>query len=268
MIILRKEHASEAGVSGMKKVKLFLNLEKFNGTRSQIRKIIVNDQEIVDPNKILNEIRIFYESLFRKGDLKPPSQINDFLDKVQLPKLNITESNECDNELSEKELYISLMSMQKNKSPGNDGLTKEFFVAFWEDIKGVFLNSCRTAKLKKELSTLQRQAIIKLIEKKDKDKRFIKNWRPISLLNVDYKIISKALASRVNKVLPNLISPQQTAYVENRFIGESGRLIADIIEITDVINKERIFSNNGYRESLRFIRSYFCHFCIEKVWFW
>ena len=44
----------------------------------------------------------------------------DFLDKVQLSKLNITESNECDNELSEKELYLSLMSMQKNKSPGND----------------------------------------------------------------------------------------------------------------------------------------------------
>ena len=62
--------------------------------------------------------------------------------------------------------------------------------------------------------------------------------RPISLLNVDCKIISKALASRLKKVLPNLISPQQTAYVENRFIGESGRLIADIIEITDILNKE------------------------------
>ena len=92
-----------------------------------------------------------------------------------------------------------------------------------------FLNSCLTAKLKKELSTSQRQAVIKIIEKKDKDKRFIKNWRPISLLNVDYKIISKALASRLKNVLPNLISPQQTEYVENRFIDESGRLIADII---------------------------------------
>ena len=105
-------------------------------------------------------------------------------------------------------------------------------------MKNVLLNSCHIAKLKKELSTSQRQAVIKLIEKKDKDKRFIKNWRPISLLNVDYKIISKALASRLKKVLPNLISPQQTAYVENRFIGESGRLIADIIEITDILNKE------------------------------
>ena len=56
---------------------------------------------------------------------------------------------------------------------------------------------------------------------------------------MDYKIISKALASRVKKVLPNLISPQKKAYVENRFIGQIGRLIADIIEITGVINKER-----------------------------
>ena len=142
--------------------------------QSQICKIIVNDQEITDPNIILNEIN-FYESLFKIGDSKRPYQINNFLDKVQLPKLNITEINERDDELSEKELYISLMSMQNDKSPGNDGLTKEFFVTFWEDIKDVFLNLCRTAKRKKELSTSQRQAVIKLIEKKDKDKKFLKN---------------------------------------------------------------------------------------------
>ena len=217
--------------------------------QSQICKIIVNDQEITDPNIILNEIRNFYESLFKKGDSKRPSQINDFLDKVQLPKLNITEINECDDELSEKELYISLMSMQNNKSPGNDGLTKEFFVTFWEDIKDAFLNSCRTAKLKKELSNSQRQAVIKLIEKKDKDKRFIKNWRPISLLNVDYKIISKALASRLKKVLLNLTSSKQTAYAENRFIGKSGRMIADIIEITDVLIKEGFLVTMGIKKA-------------------
>ena len=97
-------------------------------------------------NIILNEIRNFYESLFKKGDSKRPSQINDFLDKVQLPKSNITEINECDDELSEKELYISLMSMQNNKSPGNDGLSKEFFVTFWEDIKDVFFKFMSCSK--------------------------------------------------------------------------------------------------------------------------
>ena len=96
---------------GEKSSKFFLNREKSNGTQSQTRKIIVNDQEITNPHKILNKIRNFYESLFEKRDSKPSSQINDFLNKVQLPELNITEINECDNELSEKELYFSLMSM-------------------------------------------------------------------------------------------------------------------------------------------------------------
>ena len=77
------------------------------------------------------------------------------------------------------------------------------------------------------------QAIIKLIEKEDRDKRFIKNWRPISLLNVDSKIISKALSENLKEVLPDLIFSQQTAYVKNRHIGESGRLISDMIEVTE-----------------------------------
>ena len=77
-----------------------------------------------------------------------------------------------------------------------------------------------------------------MIEKPNKDKRFIENWLPISLLNVDQKIISKALASRLKKVLPCLIGPGQTAYVDGRFIGESGQLIADIIETSNLENSK------------------------------
>ena len=53
-------------------------------------------------------------------------------------------------------------------------------------------------------------------------KEYIKNWRPISFFNVDYKIMSTALATRLKKTLPDLKSCQQTAYVKNRFIGEGG----------------------------------------------
>ena len=88
---------------------------------------------------------------------------------------------------------------------------------------------------KEELCTSQRQAIIKLIEKRDKDKRLIHNWRPISLLNVDVKIISKALSKRLKNVLPSLISDNQSAYVDGRFISEGGRLIADVLQITNML---------------------------------
>ena len=64
-----------------------------------------------------------------------------------------------------------------------------------------------------ELSNSQKQAIITLIDKKGKDKRMIKNWRPISLINVDTKIISKVLAKRLEKVLPSIIHANQNAFV-------------------------------------------------------
>ena len=59
-----------------------------------------------------------------------------------------------------------MKSMENDKSPGNDGLTKAFDVTFWGDIKATFISSLKQAKEKKELSIFQRQAIIKLIEKK------------------------------------------------------------------------------------------------------
>ena len=102
-------------------------------------------------------------------------------------------------------------------------------------MKQIFVDSVVEAKEKGILSKSRRQAIIKLIEIKDRDKTFIKNWRYISLLNVDLKSISKALSEKLEKVLADFISSQQTAYVKNIYIGESGRLISDIIEIAKII---------------------------------
>ena len=128
----------------------------------------------------------------------------------------------------------ALKSMHNNISPGNDGLTKEFYETFWNKIKHPFMNSIMEARETKKLSTSQSQ--VKLIEKEERDKRVIKNWRPISLLNVDYKIFDKALATRLKETLPKLISFQQILYVKNRFIGEWGRLISDILEMSESLN--------------------------------
>ena len=139
---------------------------------------------------------MFYEQLFKKTICNANSKIVSFLDNISLPVINNDFFNLCENDLTEDELLISLKSMQNNKTPGNDGLTKEFYEAFWNEIKHVFLKSLKQAKEKGQLSISQRQAVIKLIEK-NRDKRYIKNWRPIWLLNVDTKIISKALAAKL-----------------------------------------------------------------------
>ena len=64
--------------------------------------------------------------------------------------------------------------MQYNKSPGNDGLTREFYEMVWNEIRNAFMNSIMEVREKNKLNTSQRQAVIKLIEKKERDKRFIK----------------------------------------------------------------------------------------------
>ena len=89
-----------------------------------------------------------------------------------------------------------MISFENNKSPGNDRLTKEFYCSFWDDIKDTFMKSLKELKQLKYLCASQRQVIIKLLEKANKEKTYISNWRTISLLN---------FATRVKKVLLNLI---------------------------------------------------------------
>ena len=108
-----------------------------------------------------------------------------------------------------------------------------------------------------ELSTSQKQAIIKLIEKKDRDKRFIKNWRPISLLNVDMKLMSKVLASRLKSVISTIVNENQVTCVNNRFISESSRLISDVFEITNSLNIEGLLMTVDIEKAFHSINNSF-----------
>ena len=134
--------------------------------------------------------------------------MENFFSDVDILKLSENQEKNCEQYLTVKDLYNSLKSMESDKSLRNDELTK-FYETFWTELKEVFVDSVSEAKEKGILSISQRQAIIKLIEKKDKDKRFIQNWSLISLLNVDLKIISKSFSEKVKKVLPRLICSQQ-----------------------------------------------------------
>ena len=100
-------------------------------------------------------------------------------------------------------------------------------------LKDPVLKSFYHTKTYKEFSTSQRQAIIRLLGKKDRGKRLIKNWLPILLLNTDLKFFSKALATKLKSVLLSLIASQQTPHVLNRYIGEAGRLISNILKMSD-----------------------------------
>ena len=102
-----------------------------------------------------------------------------------------------------------------------DGLPYEFYKKFWSDIKKYLLESYAHSFKTGKLNITQKQGIITLIPKAKKDPLKLKNWRPISLLNFDYKLLTKCLASRLRKVIPDIIYSDQTGFMSNRYIGEN-----------------------------------------------
>ena len=111
-------------------------------------------------------------------------------------------------------------------------LLLNFTVSYGIPLAQLWLRALNYAFENSEMSISQKRSIISLIPRKDKDKKYLRNWRPISLLNNDYKIVTKALVLRLEKVLPTIISPNQTGYVKGRYIGESIRIITDMMFLT------------------------------------
>ena len=151
--------------------------------------------------------------------------------------------------------------MLKGKSPGHDRLTKEFYEHFWGDLKFYFIISLKQFKTDSHLPVSQRQAIIKLIAKKDRDKRFVKSWQPISLLNVDMKILSKSVACSP------WTNSNQTAYVENWYISESGRLISDKIQTCDILDIPGCLVTMDIKKTFDFLYHDFLLSVLKKISF-
>ena len=137
----------------------------------------------------------------------------------------------CEGPLSACEVFEALKGRASGKSPGSDGLPAEFYLPFWDllgkDLVDVLNDSLQSGSL--PLS--QRTALLSLINKKG-ERLLHKNWRPISLLNTDYKLCYRTLAGRLLKVLQFVIHPDQTCGVRGRFIGENVALLRDVIDFT------------------------------------
>ena len=141
------------------------------------------------------------------------------------------DTERLESEISLDELTRAVHTMKKGKTPGSNGFPAEFFKVFWLEL-GPFLHRAFAASLlQNQRLPSHREGIVKMIPKLGKSPHTLKGWRPITLLNVDYKIVSAAIANRFKSVLDKIISPSQTAYISGRYIGENTRLLFDIISL-------------------------------------
>ena len=151
--------------------------------------------------------------------------------------LNNNEASCCEGLLTLDEGKQAILEMKTNKAPGLSGLTIEFYQTFWPKIGELVIKSLNVGYMKGELSSLQKQSVISLLYKKG-DSNNLENWRPISLLNTDYKIGTRILAKRLQIILPKIISMDQQGYLKNRNICFNIRQIQDIIDYAEYFQIE------------------------------
>lgn len=115
----------------------------------------------------MKEVEDFYSGLYKRDNLKGSDDVfNSFLQSRGFPKLSGEDVIGCEGRLTLTECLHSLRSFQNNKSPGNDGLTVEFYTAFWESLGEPLVDCLNYSFDHGELSNSQKQAIITLIERK------------------------------------------------------------------------------------------------------
>ena len=182
-ILIRSKAISIEG--NEKNSKYFSSLEKRNAEKKNIFKLKKGDIEINNQNDIIKYEKEFYKKLY--SEQKQNISEYDFFNKSK-NKLSEIEKTKCEGLLTEYECFEALKEMKNQKSPGSDGITSEFYKKFWDTVKQYYINAINYSYETKHLSPLQKQRIISLIPKEGKDTLLLSNWRPISLLNVDYKI--------------------------------------------------------------------------------
>jgi hypothetical protein len=215
---------------GEKITKYFCSLEKRNYVSKQIRKLTKSNGDVLtDIDAISQEVNDFYSNLYTERPVEP-FDIDVFTNTYDVPNLTVNEKEMLEGEITLQEAGRALKNMSHNKSPGSDGFTAEFFKVFWSKLGPFVVRSLNESLYKGELSTTQKEGVIICIPKGDKSRDLIKNWRPISLLNVVYKIGSSCIANRLKDVLPSLISEDQSGFIKDRYLGDNVRAIYDLIE--------------------------------------
>ena len=217
--------------NGERATKYFCNLEKQHIASKNIPFLVKDDgNHTYDQNEILVETKKYFENLFDEKSSNIDNKFETYMKDCEANKLDEKNKNAIEGLLQYSEVTEILRNMKNDKSPGIDGFTTNFYKVFWKRIGHFVVKALNHAFLTNSFSKNIKLGIITLIPKEDKPKQFLRNWRPITLLNVLYKLASGSIARRIKNVLNHVISGDQTGFLQDRFIGENTRLVYDIMQ--------------------------------------
>ena len=206
-----------------------LGLEKRRQSKTYIHEInLKNGEATEDYVEILERVQEFYGDLYKRGGVDERS-IEEVLDSVDR-KLSVGDMTWCDREISEEEVIEAIEGLRTGKSPGSDGIVVEWYKSFKHDVAAILVQVFGAMERTGVVQGRMVEGVIATVYKKKGSKLDLENYRPISLLNVDYKILTKVLANRVKGVIGEIVQPTQSYSIPGRDISDTIATVRDVIE--------------------------------------
>lgn len=210
-----KQKYYETGSKFTKLLARKLQKQKADSTIHKIRNPITKDL-VYKREEIQSAFQNYYKELYSQSQLEEEQNIKTFLNSLNLPILNEQQNKELTAKITEEELDKAISRLKTNKSPGPDGFSSEWYKVFRTELKPYLLHIFNKALKEGKIPPTWKEATITVIPKDGKDQLECGSFRPISILNIDYKLYTSILARRVEKVLPQLIHTDQTGFVPQR----------------------------------------------------
>ena len=226
---------------GEKPSRYFFSLERKRANDNHISSFFTKQNtEVTEKDDLISTATEFYQDLYSKL----PTDKNMQAELINNLDAHLSPDNAalCDGLFTLNELYDAASKMAHSKTPGLDGFHVEFYLKFWGRKGKILIDVFNESFASGSLPHSQKLSLIRLIHKKQ-DRRLLKNWRPISLLNVDYKIAAKALANRLRTVLAEIVNDDQTCSVPGRSISDHLNLIRDLLVYIDKADECGILLN-------------------------
>ena len=166
----------------------------------------------MDTAEIQSIIRDYYKQLYA-NKMDNLEEMDKFLEKYNHPKLNQEEIENMNRPITSNEIETVIKNLPINKSPGPDDFTGEFYQIFREELTGILLKLFQQIAEEGTLPNSIYEATITLIPKPDKDTTKKENYKPISLMNIDAKILNKILENRIQQHIKRILHHDQVGFI-------------------------------------------------------